>query len=47
MKTSDNEWQRAVQRMATSGATIDIKAFQTYIVHRVLFHHFLKRFRQI
>ena len=38
-----------VQRVRTSGTTTGSKGiapFKTYINHRVLFHHFLRRFPQ-
>ena len=41
--TSDNEWQRVVQRLIAKVS----RPFQTYINHRVSFHHFLRRFPQI
>ena len=40
--TNDSEWQRVVQRLTAKVS----RRFQTYINHRVLFHHFLRRFPQ-
>ena len=48
--TSDNEWYNKWQQMTTSGKRLSAKVsrrFQTYINHRVLLHHFLRRFPQI
>ena len=42
-KTNDNKWRRVVQRLSAKVS----RRFQTYINHRVLFHHFLRRFPKI